>query len=129
MLIIRLQRVGRTNRAEFRVIVTEHARAAKTGGYLEVLGNYNPHTDKLTVDAEKVKEYMAQGAQVSPTVHNLFVTEGIISGKKINVLPKKTPIVKEQPAEEPTAEAAPVEPAAPEAETSQAEETPAPATA
>jgi len=38
-----------------------------------------------------------------------------VKGKKINVLPKKTPIVKEQPAEEaaaPAAEAAPAEAAA-----------------
>lgn len=114
MLIIRLQRVGRTNRAEFRVIVTEHARAAKTGGYLEVLGNYNPHTDKLSVDADKVKAWISKGAQVSPSMHNLLVTEGIIKGKKINVLPKKTITAKEQPAEEaaPAAEATPAEAAA-----------------
>lgn len=115
MLIIRLQRVGRTNHAEFRVIVTEHARAAKTGGYLEVLGHYNPHTDKLTVDAEKVQGWISKGAQVSPSMHNLLVTAGIVKGKKINVLPKKTPIVKEQPAEEaaaPATEAAPAEAAA-----------------
>lgn len=100
MLIIRLQRIGRTNHAEFRVIVTEHARAAKTGGYLDVLGHYNPHTDKLSIDADKVKGWIAKGAQVSPTAHNLFVTNNIITGKKINVLPRKTPVVAEKEAEE-----------------------------
>lgn len=116
MLIIRLQRVGRRNHAEFRVIATEHARAAKTGGYLEILGSYNPHTNALTVDAEAITQWIAKGAQVSPTMHNLLVTHGIIKGKKINVLPKKTPIVKEQPAEEVTAPVAEATPAEPQAE-------------
>lgn len=96
MVIIRLQRVGRRNHAEFRVIVTEHARSAKTGGYLEVLGHYNPHTDALVVDADTVRRWIAQGAKVSPTMHNLLVTAGIVEGKKINVLPRKTPVVAEK---------------------------------
>jgi len=48
---------------------------------------------------------MSKGAQPSDTVHNLLLSEKIIEGKKINVLPKKTVPKKEEPA--PVAEAAP----------------------
>lgn len=95
MLMIRLQRVGRKNHAEFRVVVTEKTRAAKSSNYIELIGNYNPHKDTVTIDAERVKHWIAQGAQVSDTVHNILVSEKIIEGKKKNVLPKKTPIKKE----------------------------------
>jgi hypothetical protein len=37
---------------------------------------------------------MAQGAKLSDTLHNLFISKKIIEGKKVNVLPKKTPIKK-----------------------------------
>ncbi|MBP9759977.1 MAG: 30S ribosomal protein S16 [Candidatus Pacebacteria bacterium] len=95
MLMIRLQRIGRRNHAEFRVVVTEHARATKSSSYLEIVGNYNPHTDSIVIDGDKVKGWIAKGAKPSETVHNLLVTKKIIDGKKINVLPKKTPIIKE----------------------------------
>jgi uncharacterized protein YbaP (TraB family) len=35
------------------------------------------------------------GAKPSDTAHNLLVELGIIAGKKVNVLPKKSPITKE----------------------------------
>jgi len=38
---------------------------------------------------------MANGAQLSDTVHNFLVEKKVITGKKINVLPKKTPIKSE----------------------------------
>jgi hypothetical protein len=38
---------------------------------------------------------MSVGAQVTPTAYNLLVTKGILSGKKINVLPRKSPVTKE----------------------------------
>ena len=48
---------------------------------------------------------MSKGVKATPTVHNLFLSEKIISGKKINVLPKKTvPTKEEVNAEAPKAE-------------------------
>jgi hypothetical protein len=76
---------------------------------------------------------MTKGVQLSGTVHNLLIEKKVIDGKKINVLPKKTPIVKEVveevKAEAPKAEAKAEEvaPVAEEvvAETPATEETPA----
>ncbi len=136
MLMIRLQRVGRRNHAEFRVVVTEKTRAAKSSNYKELIGHYNPHTDEIKLDTERVQHWIGVGAQVSDTLHNLLVREGVIKGEKKNVLPKKSPIVKETeevPAEEAPAEAKKEEGDTEEVKTEEApeetkEETPAEAT-
>lgn len=107
MLMIRFQRIGRTNDAAFRIVLVEKERAAKTGRINEVLGSYNPHSKATNLKEERIKEWMSKGAQLTPTVHNFFITKGIISGKKINVLPKKTVPKKEEAA--PVAEATPAE--------------------
>ena len=98
MLTIRLQRVGRKNDPSFRVILVEAKRAAKTGNYKEMLGSYDARTDRVELKAERIKYWIGMGTTVSDTVHNLLISQKIIEGKKINVLPRKSP---------PKAEAAP----------------------
>ncbi len=104
MLKIRLQRVGRKNDSSFRVVVTDSKRGPKSGDNVELLGSYNPHSNNIQIDGDRVKHWMSVGAQVSDTMHNLLIREKIIEGKKINVLPKKSPIVKETTEEEKKAE-------------------------
>ena len=119
MLMIRLQRVGRKNDPSFRVIVTDSKNAAKRGRPTEIVGSYNARMGKPEINVDRVKYWLSVGAQASGTVHNLLVDAGAVSGKKVNVLPKKTPIVKEVPKEEvkaaPVKEEAPVEVKAEEA--------------
>ncbi|MBI5004044.1 30S ribosomal protein S16 [Candidatus Kaiserbacteria bacterium] len=98
MLKIRLQRVGRINSPSYRVIVTEHTRGPKTGNFVEKVGNYNPKTKEQMLNADRIKYWISQGAQPSATMHNMLINAGIISGKKINVLPKF--VAPEKPAEE-----------------------------
>ena len=95
MLMIRFQRIGRTNDPAFRIVVVEKERAAKTGSVVELLGTYNPRSKALTLNEERVKEWIAKGAQPTGSIHNLLVSKGVIQGKKINVLSKKTPIREE----------------------------------
>ena len=90
MLMIRFQRIGRTNDPAFRIVLTEKERAAKAGAIVERLGTYNPKTKAFTLEAERVKYWIDRGAQPTDSVHNLLVSKGVIVGKKINVLPKKT---------------------------------------
>ena len=106
MLKIRLQRVGRKNNSAFRIVTVDSKRGPKSGDNVEILGSYNPHLNKVQVKSDRVKHWMSVGAQVSDTVHNLLINEKIIEGKKINVLPKKSPIVKEPTEEEKKAEEA-----------------------
>ncbi len=104
MITIRLQRRGRKNDPSFRVIVVDSHKKPKTGNYLEMVGSYDPRTDRIELKGERIKEWMKNGATVSGTVHNLLISKKVIEGKKINVLPKKTAPKKEEPA----AQAAPV---------------------
>lgn len=90
MLKIRLQRVGRINSPAYRVIVTEHTRGPKTGNFVERVGSYNPKTKERNLNADRIKYWISQGAQPSGTMHNMLITAGIMTGKKVNVLPKKT---------------------------------------
>ena len=116
MLMIRFQRIGRTNDAAFRIVVLEKERAAKSGGILAQVGTYNPRTKALTLQADALKEYIAQGAQPTPSVKNLLINQKVLEGKKTNPISKtnmEKNKVKEVPAEE-AAPAAVVE-AAPEA--------------
>lgn len=100
MLVMRLQRVGRKNHAEFRVVLVESSRGPKTGNVVEFLGSYNPHTNAFLVKEDRVTHWISKGAQASDTLHNLLVTAGIVKGEKRNVLPKKTPIRSEKAPEE-----------------------------
>ena len=107
MITIRLQRRGRKNDPSFRVVVLDSKKKVKTGNYLEMVGSYDPRSNKVELKAERITQWMAQGATVSDTVHNLLVSNKIIDAKKINVLPKKTVAKKEEPVAEVKAEAKP----------------------
>lgn len=130
MLKIRLQRVGKKHEPVFRIVLTDSKNGPKSGKFLEILGSYDPRDKNETVIKEdRVTHWMAQGAQVSDTIHNILVNKGIVKGDKINVLPKKSPIVDEEAeaakkAEEEAA-AAEAEKPAEEAPTESTEETPA----
>lgn len=94
MLNIRLQRVGRKNDPSFRLVLINSKFAAKSGKAIEILGSVDfrkKNIDKESFKADKIKAFIKNGAQVSPTVFNLFVDAGIMEGKKKNVLSKKTP--------------------------------------
>ncbi|EKD58423.1 MAG: 30S ribosomal protein S16 [uncultured bacterium] len=106
MLTIRFSRVGRKNRAQFRVVLQQHT-AAPTGRHVAVLGSYDPHQKIAVLKADKIKEWIAKGAQVSDSAYNLFVKEGVIEGKKRAVKMEKpaAPVVEEVKVEEAPAEA------------------------
>lgn len=83
MLMLRLQRVGKTKRPTYRLVVSEKARDTQAGS-LENLGYYNPvdKDKKLEFKAERIKYWLSVGAKASDTVHNLLLKNGIISGGK-----------------------------------------------
>lgn len=92
MLVIRLQRVGRKNKATFRIVLQEKTKAPISAAH-ENLGSYNPHlkerADQITLKADRIKYWLSQGAQPSNTVHNMLVEFGVINApKKRSVQPK-----------------------------------------
>ena len=97
MLKIRLQRVGRKHEPKFRLVLTDRKNSTKSGKFLEILGNYDSrHGENSVFKTERITHWMSNGAQVSDTVHNLLISKKIIEGKKINTLPRKKPIIKEE---------------------------------
>ncbi len=90
--MIRLQRVGRIHEPSFRVVLTDSKNGPKSGRFNEVLGSYDAREGKgnNSLNAEKIRYWISKGAQLSGTVHNMLIEQKIITGKKINVLPKKT---------------------------------------
>ena len=110
MLMIRLQRVGRKHEPVFRLVLTDSKNSPKSGRFLEILGNLDARkSEKAEFKNDRVKHWIANGAKLSGTVHNILVERKVIDGKKINVLPKKSPIksnVVEEPKKEVKAEVA-----------------------
>ena len=117
--------MGRKNIPTFRVVLTDSKNSTKSGRFLEVLGSFDPRDDKSKiVKADRVKYWISKGAQLSGTLHNFLVHTKVIEGKKINVLPLKRPIKKEEEAKkegETKAETAAPAEAVPAAEASKEE--------
>lgn len=73
MLSIRMRRTGSKKRPFFRVVVSE-ARSKKEGGFIEVLGFYNPRTKPAVVEVNKdrVTYWISKGARPSDSVRTLL---------------------------------------------------------
>lgn len=91
MLMIRFMRIGRKNQPSFKVVVTEKTKSSTGGRFVEEVGFYNPVTKEKVVQAERIRYWISQGAQPTPTVSNLLVSEKVTEGKKIpkHKLPRK----------------------------------------
>jgi len=75
---LRLTRIGARKDPIWRVVVADQ-RAQRDGRVIETVGHYNPQTDPSTIklDEERVRHWLAQGAQPTPTVRKLLRTQGI----------------------------------------------------
>lgn len=82
MLKIRLNRVGKKNRASFRVTVAD-SRRAPGGKFIEILGHYDPLTKEKSFNKERINYWISKGAQTSATINNFLVDAGIIKGEKV----------------------------------------------
>ena len=73
MVKIRLKRVG-AKKAPYYNIVVADSRAANSGKIIEQVGLYNPMTEpvQLTIDKEKVQEWIKKGAKPTDTVKYLL---------------------------------------------------------
>ena len=105
MLTIRLQRTGKKNQADFRIVLTEKENPVQKK-FNEVLGTYNPRRKTFQVKEDRLKYWLGQHIELSATVHNLLVTKGLLDEKKVKAfaLPKKAApaeVAPEQPAETP----------------------------
>jgi len=97
MLTIRLQRTGKKNQADFRIVLAEKEMPAQKK-FVEILGSYNPRKKSFQVKEDRVKYWIGQRVEMSETVHNLMVTKGFVEGKKVKAfsIPKKAEEKKEE---------------------------------
>lgn len=77
MLAIRYQRTGRKGHAQFRVIVQDSRRSPSSGQVVAQIGHVDPHTKVVTIDKEKAKFYLDNGAQPSDRVARMLKGEGV----------------------------------------------------
>jgi small subunit ribosomal protein S16 len=79
MVKIRLRRMGAKKQPTYRFVVTD-ARSPRDGRFIEIVGHYNPRTEPKTVvlDEEKIKTWLAKGAQPSDPVRRLLAARGLV---------------------------------------------------
>ena len=79
MVKIRLRRMGAKKQPTYRFVVCD-AKSPRDGAFLEILGHYNPRTEPKTVvvNQEKVKAWLAKGAQPSDPVRRIFAELGLV---------------------------------------------------
>lgn len=83
MLTIRLHRIGKTNQPSFKVVVIDKRKSAASGSFIEEVGHVNRLTKQTKLNSERLAYWLKVGAKPSASVHNLLVTQKVISAKKI----------------------------------------------
>ena len=75
---MRLTRVGSKKNPIYRVVIAD-SRSPRDGKFIEIVGRYNPQTDPSTIELkeEKVREWLAKGAQPTDSVRKLLKTQGL----------------------------------------------------
>ncbi|MBF9047809.1 30S ribosomal protein S16 [Rhodobacterales bacterium LSUCC0031] len=119
---IRLARGGSKKRP-FYAIVAADSRMPRDGRFIEKLGTYNPllakdSEDRIRMDVERVKHWLAQGAQPTDRVARFLEAAGVVAKTQRNNPKKAEPgkQAKERAAEKAAKAAAAAEAAAAPAE-------------
>jgi small subunit ribosomal protein S16 len=79
---IRLRRVGRKKLPLYRIVIADQ-EAPRDGRFIEIIGTYNPKgetpAEKIKVDADKARQWIAKGATPSDTVQSLLKQAGVFA--------------------------------------------------
>ena len=155
MLKIRMSRGGAKKRPFYKIVVAD-SRRPRDGKFIEKVGFFNPllpkdKKERLNLDIERIKYWLAQGAQPSERIARFLGQAEVIpmpaqrnnpikakpkkkaqeklkaaaeAKKAAEATPTETPAAEAAPTETPAAEAAPTETPAAPTETSAAEAAP-----
>ncbi|MBE6692886.1 MAG: 30S ribosomal protein S16 [Ruminococcaceae bacterium] len=76
---MRLRRMGAKKAPCYRIVVAD-SRYPRDGRFIEEVGFYNPMKNpaEITVDAEKAKKWISNGAQPTDTVRDLLKKTGVL---------------------------------------------------
>ncbi|MGD0743989.1 MAG: 30S ribosomal protein S16 [Verrucomicrobiota bacterium] len=74
---IRMKRVGARNAPFFRIVVAD-SRSPRDGRFIEEIGSYQPlkKGDNFTLNLDRAKYWISQGAQPSDTVASFIKKAG-----------------------------------------------------
>ena len=94
-VVIRLARAGTKERPVYHVVVAD-SRFPRDGRFIERLGHFNPllpkdNDSRLKLDLDKVKAWMAKGAQPSDRVMRFLDAAGVAKREKRNNPEKAVP--------------------------------------
>lgn len=83
MLKIRLKRTGKKHQPHYRIVVTDASRK-RDGEAIEQVGYYNPRTEPstITLEKERIAEWLKKGAQPTETIERILVKEGLMKKAK-----------------------------------------------
>ena len=87
-LKIRLARAGTKKRPVYHIVIAD-SRSPRDGRFIERLGYFNPllpkdKTERLKIDLEKVKAWLAKGAQPTDRVLRFLDEAGVMKREKRN---------------------------------------------
>ena len=79
MVKIRLRRIGAKKAPAYRIVVAD-SRFSRDGRFIEEIGFYNPMREpaEITIDSDKAKKWLANGAQPTETVRSILKKNGIL---------------------------------------------------
>jgi small subunit ribosomal protein S16 len=109
-LKIRLARGGAKKRPFYRVVVAD-SRSPRDGRYIEKIGTFDPlkakdAADRVVLDSEKAKDWLAKGAQPTDRVARILDAAGLLTREARNNPQKAQPKKKAQERAAAAAEAA-----------------------
>jgi small subunit ribosomal protein S16 len=106
---IRLRRVGAKKQPSYRVVVAD-SRAPRDGRFIDAIGFYNPRTTPttITIDEEKARKWLSQGALPTESVASLLYRAGIVDMRSARYR-KEGDVLQTQGAAAATAEPQPTE--------------------
>lgn len=93
-LKLRMSRGGRKSLPYYRIVVTD-SRSPRDSNFIERLGTYNPmlasnDPNRVTLNADRIKHWLGQGAQPSDRVAIFLGKAGIIPAPTYTARPKKS---------------------------------------
>lgn len=70
---LRLMRMGKKKQPTYRVVAAD-SRAARNGGFIEIVGTYQPRQEPsaIKIDDEKALKWLRNGAKPTETVEKLL---------------------------------------------------------
>ena len=99
-LKIRLARGGTKKRPHYNIVIAD-SRSPRDGRFIEKIGFYNPllpreHADRIKLDLDKAKAWIAKGATASDRVHRFLSDAGAVKARVHNNPKKAQPRKKAQ---------------------------------